>query len=129
MTILQKLYCTGHLRQFCRKSWTVGQLDKLDTPLFFRLKYYYHWLSMSYNNYYLKYVPVQLVQLSNLSNFHIVFSMQTLAFIGVIFFIFYKYLISLRIGMVKSADPIFSIWIKNTYANTLIFMGNICSIN
>ncbi len=25
-----------------RKSWTVGQLDKLDTPLFFRLKYYYH---------------------------------------------------------------------------------------
>ena len=33
---------SAHLRQFCRKSWTVGQLDKLDTPLFFLLKYYYH---------------------------------------------------------------------------------------
>ena len=65
----------------------VGQLDSWTSwtpPCFFRLKYYYHWLSISYNNYYFKYVPVQLVQLSNLSNFRIVFSLQTLSFIGAI---------------------------------------------
>ena len=85
MTILQKLYRTTRLRQFGPKKLAkLVKLAKLATHLFFLQNYYYHWLSISYNNYYFKYVPVQLVQLSNLSNFRIVFSLQTLSFIGAI---------------------------------------------
>ena len=84
---------------FVGKVGQLDKLDKLDTPLFFLLKYYYHWLSISYNNYYFKYVPVQLVQLSNLSNFRIAFSLQTLAFNGAISFFVYDCLVSLRTEM------------------------------
>ena len=73
---------------FVGKVGQLDKLDKLDTPLFFRLKYYYHWLSISYNNYYLKYVPVQLVQLSNLSNFRIVFPCWHSSSMGTILFMF-----------------------------------------
>ena len=64
---------------------------------------------MSYNNYYLKYVPVQLVQLDQLVQLpHRFLPVDTRLHRRNLLYA-YKYLISLRIGVVKSADPIFSI--------------------
>ena len=83
-------------------SWQVGNLAN---PLFFLLKYYYHWLSISYNNYYLKYVHCQLANLPTCQLPHC-YSLLTLIFYGYYPLYVYEFLVSLRIGMVKSKSVI-----------------------